>query len=296
MGTSSFAVPILKKLIETKREIKCVFTSPDKPAGRGRKIAVSAVKQEALKHNLEILQPYSKGEIYLLLKQHDIDLVVIASYGMILTKDVTDHYLCLNIHPSLLPKYRGPSPVRSAILEGEKETGITIMVTQEKLDAGEILMQEKISIADNDTALDISEKLAMLGAGLTNQFLDKIIDMQDVATTIESQSHVAAGFSLRDKTIKKYGQKQDENKATHTKKISKEDGLIDWKKSPTKIHNQVRALYPWPGAYTFVKDKRVKIVKTKVDKNGILKILTVQPEGKKEMPYKDYILGHPPIR
>lgn len=279
MGTSDFGVPVLKKILTNGYSIACVFTQTDKPVGRGKKVAWSPVKEEALNCGLEIFQPNSKDEIFLLLEQKKINLVVIASYGMILTKKVTDNYLCLNVHPSLLPRYRGPSPIQAALLNGDKETGVTVMVTEEKLDSGAVLIQENIPIDGNENAEVLMQKLAELGGELVCRFINKMKDKE----------------VSKEKIAREYGKKQDENGATYTKKIVKEDGLINWSKSPLEIHNLVCAMYPWPGAYTIKDGKRIKIIKTKINDDGGLEFLIVQPEGKKEMSYKDYLLGNPEI-
>ena len=279
IGTSYFAVPILNNLIKKGFNVVCVLTQPDKPKGRGKKLSISPVKEEALKNNLKIFQPASKNDIFSILKDEQVDLAVIASYGMILNKDVTDNYLCLNIHPSVLPKYRGPSPIQTTLLNGDTETGITLMVTEEKLDAGDIIVQEKIKIEENDNSEGLTKKLAELGGVAAYKFIDKIKSEKIVKENI----------------INRFGKKQNEAEATYTKKIQKEDGLIDWGKTSKDIHNLVRAMYPWPGAYTVVDGKRIKIIKTNIDKEEKLELIIVQPEGKKEMRYKDYLLGNPKI-
>lgn len=198
------------------------------------------------------------------------DLGIIAYYGKIIQKAILElpKYGFLNAHPSLLPRWRGPSPVQAAILAGDKTTGVTIHLATEEADAGDILAQKEVSIAPEDTCLSLTEKLAQEGASLLIPTIKKWL-----AGEIISQA-------------------QDHAKATYTKLLKKSDGLIDWAKDAEYIERQVRAYHPWPGTFTKMKNGKIlKIKKVKV-KNGVLKILIVQPEGKKEMAWDAFLRGH----
>lgn len=209
------------------------------------------------------------------------DLAIVAAFGMIFTKEILDipKYGFLNIHASLLPKWRGASPIQSAILAGDRETGITIMLINEKMDEGPILSQREFPTslpadathqalqAGNLQFLKLAEKLSEIGAQLLIETVPKWINGE----------------------IKL--QEQDHSKATYTKKIIKEDGLIDWNESPEIIERKIRAFTPWPGTYTFSNGKRLIVTQGEL-KNNALKILRVKPEGKKEMSFSDYLKGN----
>jgi len=197
------------------------------------------------------------------------DLLIVANFGKIITKDILNVpvYGCLNVHPSLLPKYRGPSPVQTAILNGDKETGVSVIVMDEQIDHGPILAQKKTAIRPNETAEDLCQRLAVLGS--------------EILTDV-----IADWVKGRKKPIP-----QDEKKSTYTKLLTRKDGEIDWKKSPQEIHRQIRAFSPWPGTYTFYNGKRLKILKASLEENKLI-IQEVQPEGKKPMSFKDFLLGH----
>jgi len=197
------------------------------------------------------------------------DLVIVANFGKILSRGILDIpcYGCINLHPSLLPKYRGPSPIQTAILNGDKETGVTIFLMDAKIDHGPILAQKKTVIGENENAEQLLKRLAILGADL---LIDTIPDW------------IEGKIKLR---------RQDEKRATYTKLLTREDGEINWKKPVKFIERQIRALYPWPGTYTFYKRKRLKILKARLEKNKLI-IKEVQLEGKKPMSFEEFLRGH----
>ena len=300
MGTPEPAAKILQELISAKHEIVCVVTQPDRPKGRGQKITFLAVKELALKHTLPVEQPEkvkNNGVFVPLLKSLNPDIIVVAAYGKILPKEILaiPKYGCINVHASLLPKYRGAAPIQWALLKGEKETGVTIMKIVERLDAGDIILQEKIKIKDDDNALTLSKRLFDIGGKLLLKALKQI-------------EQGKAKFTP-----------QNEAGATQAPSITKESGEIDWKKSATEIHNRIRAMIPWPVAHTFYKEKLLKIWKAKVYmtdfetkfklpgtvveiiKNtgfvvatgaGYILVVEVQAEGKKRMSAYDFAIGH----
>ncbi len=300
MGTPQVAAETLKELINSKHEIVCVVTQPDRPKGRGQKIVFSPVKELALQNDLPLDQPekVKNNKVFAsLLKSLNPDVIVVVAYGMILPKEILDipKNGCLNVHASLLPKYRGAAPVQWALLNGETETGITVMKLDELLDTGDIILQEKVKIEDNDNAITLLNKLFDLGKGTLLRVLDQI----------------------ENGTVKYI--KQNDAQATNAPMIKKESGEIDWRKSAVEIHNRIRAMVPWPGAHTFYKEKLLKIWATEIHlleletkfklpgtivqvvKNlgfivatgkGHLLVTEVQLEGKKRMPAYNFVNGH----
>ena len=299
MGTPEAAASALQVLLEAKHEILAVVTQPDRPKGRELKVSFSPVKELALKHALAIEQPEKlKGnEVFAsFLRSLKPDLIVIVAYGKILPRAILDipKFGCVNVHASLLPKYRGAAPIQWALLNGEKETGITIMRVSELLDAGEIILQEKAAIEDKDNAATLSKKMFDAGSKLLLKAMGEI-----------------------EKGKAKYVP-QSEAEATYAPAISKESGEIDWRKSAFEIHNRIRALVPWPAAHTFHKEKLLKIWNSEIYladletrfklpgtivqmvKNigfivstgkGHLLVLEVQPQGKKRMGAYDFVIG-----
>ncbi len=247
MGSPDFAIEPLKYLINSGYEIVGVVTQPDKPAKRGKKITPPPVKEFALKHNLKIFQPETLkksvvGDIFL---KMDFDFIVTAAYGKILPDWFLKlpSKLAINIHPSLLPKYRGAAPINWAIINGEKETGVTIMEMVKRLDAGDIFLQEKIEIGENETAGELTERLSKLGGKLLLQFLEKIKKGKNIT-----------------------GIPQDENKVTYAPQLNREMAKINWGKKDVEIHNLVRGLNPWPIAFTTFRGKICKIYRTQKSK------------------------------
>ena len=234
MGTDKFAVPTLEALINSEVELLSVITQPDRPKGRSLKLAFSPVKEVAMEYHLTLHQPNKVRErefIDQVLKPLKPDVTIVAAFGQILPKTILDLplYGCINIHPSLLPKLRGAAPIQRAIMEGEKETGVTIMFMDEGEDTGDVILQEKMQIDTSDTAETLSQKLAHLSARLIQKTLRL----------------------AQNGTIPRHP--QDHSKASYAPKLRKEDGLIDWTKSALEIHNLIRGTIPWPGAYTTFK-------------------------------------------
>ena len=242
MGTPSFAVPALEGLIDSY-EVVGVVTQPDKRTGRGRKVVAPPVKQAAMARGLPVLQPKTlrQPEVIEELKALAPTVIVVAAYGQILPSEVLaiPPRGCLNVHPSLLPKYRGAAPIAGAILAGEEETGVTIMLMDEGMDTGPILAQRRLMIEPEDTTESLSRKLARLGADLLIETLPRWL-----------RGEIAP-------------QPQDDSRATYTKPIAKEDGLIDWSLPAVEIWRRCRAYYPWPSAYTYWQGRLFKVLRAK---------------------------------
>ncbi len=295
MGTPDFAVGALEALIEAGHEIVAVVTQPDKPKGRGKEMQISDVKACALKHDLPVFQPVKikEHDVVEYLKSLGADIFVVAAFGQILSQEVLDipKYGCVNIHASLLPKYRGASPINQVLIEGDEYTGITVMKMNIGMDTGNILMQEQIKIEDEDTAGTLFDKLSILGAKVIVKALEEI----EAGTITETV--------------------QDEEKATKCAKMSKELGHIDWNNDASYIARLVRALNPWPSCFTKVNGKMLKIWKAKaidtdnkgvagtvaeVTKDGfkvntgkgLLDIYELQIEGKRRMNVSDFLRGY----
>ena len=248
MGTPHFAVPALEALIEGSApgavlpegyEIVTVITRPDKPSGRGRGVNYSPVKQVAMAHNIPVWQPGSlkKAENSDALAAYQADLYIVAAFGQILPQKVLDQprYGTLNIHASLLPRYRGADPIAESIIQGERETGVSIMLLDAGVDTGPVLLQRRIPITGDDTTATLTEKLSHLGADALMEALPLWVD---------------------DKIVP---QPQDEDRASHTHMLKKEDGEIDWNRSAAVIARKLRAYIPWPGSYTHWNGKLLKI-------------------------------------
>lgn len=294
MGTPDFAAGALEALIKAGHEITAVVTQPDKPKGRSGQLQFPPVKECANKYNIPVMQPkrIKTPEAIEELKKYEADVFVVAAFGQILSQEILDmpKYGSLNIHASLLPKYRGASPIQSVILEGEAETGITIMQMDTGIDTGDMLYTLSIGIETKDTFETLHDKLMLLGG-------EAIVEALEL---LEEGALVP--------------QKQDESQSTHVKMISKEMGNIDFKKSAAEIDRLVRGLNPWPSAFTFYKGKQMKIwdvdvlteeanalpgMVTEVTKNeikvacgqGTVAIKELQLEGKKRMSAHDFLLG-----
>ncbi|GAB4405979.1 MAG: methionyl-tRNA formyltransferase [Thermodesulfovibrionales bacterium] len=289
-GTPEFAVPSLMALIGAGEDIALVVTQTDKLKGRGHKPTQPPVKKAALEAGLRVIQPATLKDRTLLreIASTEPEFIVVVAYGKILPGSILQIplYGCINLHASLLPKYRGAAPIAWAIINGERQTGVTTMLMDEGLDTGPILLQRGIEISDDDTAGSLSLKLAELGASLLIETLK----------------------GMRDGTVKPILQKGE---ASYAPPLKKEDGLIDWSKSAIEIFNFVRGMQPWPGAYCYIGDERVKILKTKPIKTdgkpgmivkgrdeliigtgyGLLSIVELQPSGKNPMPASAFLLG-----
>ena len=256
LGTPEFAVPILDKLANSDFKPITVFCAPDKPVGRKQIMTSPPVKTLAQKYNIPVFQPADKKELNRKLLAISHSLIITAAYGLILTQETLNipQYGCLNIHPSLLPKYRGPSPIQNTILRGDTETGVTIMKMALGVDAGPIIANGKLLIANSKImASELSQKLSLLGADL----LLKILPDYLIGKIIPRP--------------------QDESQATDTKIIKKEDGRINWQNSAETIERQIRAYAPWPGSHTQIANGQSLIIK--ILESDILKENSSKPSG-----------------
>jgi methionyl-tRNA formyltransferase len=238
-GTPDFAIPSLQMLLASKHEVCAVYTRPDRPAGRGRQLHISPVKALALKHAIPVFQPLTlkTDEDLQQLKSFAADLIVVVAYGMILTQAVLDmpRLGCINVHGSLLPRWRGAAPIQQALMAGDEKTGVTIMQIVRKLDAGSMLHKEECVIGVSDTASDLHDKLAELGAIGLNKVL-----AQMEAGTLNAEP-------------------QDESLVTYAEKLTKNEAVIDWAQSARTIALKVRGLNAWPVAQTLYQDKVLRI-------------------------------------
>jgi len=264
MGTPEFAIPSLEALVENKYNVIAVVTQPDKPAGRGKRIVCSDIKCCAMKHNIEVLQPkrIKENEWVERLKAYQPDLFVTCAFGQILSQEILDipKLGCINVHGSLLPKYRGAGTIHKAIIDGENETGITTMFTDAGVDTGDMLLKESIEITEDMTTGELHDKLKCLGAMVLIKTLK----------------------GLEEGTLVKIP--QDNSQASYAPIIKKEIGEIDWSKTSTEIHNLVRGTYPWPIAYSHYDGDRMRVLQTtKLElKNTDMQpgtILQVEKEG-----------------
>ena len=296
MGTPEFAVASLRALVEAGHEICGVFTQPDKPKNRGMKMTFSPVKEYALSRELTVYQPLKMkdGTALAIVQELQPELIVVAAYGKILPEDIlqTPTYGSINVHSSLLPKYRGAAPINWAILNGEQETGVTIMYMAKELDAGDMICSAATPINPEENAQELTARLQELGGKLL----------------------VEAVASIADGTVQRTA--QDHSAFTYAPMLSRELSPMDWTRSAQALHNQVRGLIPWPCAAAEVDGKLLKIFKTAIggpvsaapgtvvraDKKGIeiacgdgvaLRLLEVQAEGGKRMPAAAYLAGHP---
>ncbi len=239
MGTPDFAKVILKKMIEDGFDIAAVVTQPDREKGRGKQLSISPVKELALSYALYVMQPVRvrNPEVLDEIRRIAPDVIVVAAFGQILPKELLDipPYGCINVHASLLPMYRGAAPIQQAIINGDKYTGITIMYMDDKIDTGDIILQESISIDDDETGGSLHDKLAVLGAELLVKALNKI--KEGTATRIH----------------------QDDSKATYVKMLDKDMGRIDFTMPAVNIERLIRGLNPWPSAYTSYNGKTIKL-------------------------------------
>lgn len=298
MGTPRFAVPSLTAVADAKEELIGVVTQPDRPKGRGERIASSPVKAWAVAKGIPVYQPIKVRAPEFLKKLRDLslDLIVVVAFGQILPKALLEipRSGCVNVHASLLPKYRGAAPINWAIIRGERETGVTTMLMDEGMDTGPILLQERGPIEPDDTAESLAERLQVIGAGLL----------------VRTIAELKAG-KLKPKP-------QDSSQATMAPLLKKEDGLIQWDQPAEAIVNWVRGLIPWPGAYTFYGPQRWQLWKVsaldsplrhatpgeilEVQKDGVLvatadraiRIEELQPENKRRMKTREYLAGHGP--
>jgi len=295
-GTPQFAVPTLRRLLDSTHSVAGVITQPDRPRGRGQKITHAPVKALALERGIPVYQPdrLKPAEVGDTLRGWGADLGVVAAYGRI----IPEHLLTIprlgmiNVHASLLPKYRGAAPVHRAVINGDRQTGVTIMRVVKELDAGGMFATVTRPIGPDETSDVVESALADMGAEL-------------LVTVVEQ---LGSGNAREEP--------QDNTQATYASRLTKEEGLIDWTRSASDIHNRVRGLYPWPHAYTFFKGTRLIILRSEVADagasatspgtilratseaihvatgDGELAILEVQPEGRRAMRAHDFLLGH----
>ena len=296
LGSSHFALPALEALIKAKHKITCVVTQPDKKRGRHLHLGITDVKALALQAGLKVFQPenINSPASVVLLKGLNADLFVVVAYGQLLSQEVLDipKVFPLNIHASLLPKYRGAAPINWAIIRGEKISGVTIMQVIKKMDAGAIIMQQDIAINHDDDSVSLESKLRDLGAELLLKSI----------TIIKNKDY---------KLIP-----QDEKKVSFAPKLKKSDGLINWHKSAEEINDLIRGALPWPGAFTHYKGKLLKIYKAGVHQRtgsgagageilniskagleiitgkGVLVVRELQLEGKRRMKVEEFAAGH----
>ena len=300
MGTSEFAIPALKQLVAQEHEIIGVVTQPDRPSGRGKKLRPTPVKEIASNLNLPINQPEKVRESAFVdtLKELKPDVMVVAAFGQLLPQKVLDIPPCgvINLHPSLLPKYRGAAPIQWALINGEEETGVTLMLLDKGEDTGDIICMKRIPIELQDTAVTLHHKLADIGAHLLIDVLANLKQGEPPASTQQKHSD-----------------------ATHAPRLKKEMGCINWDKSAITIHNQIRGMAGWPGAYTYFRDATpIKIIQSlpndkyqynRQDKHGTIRVTSdqhlfvntdggeiqlfeVQPATKRVMLVKDFINGY----
>lgn len=312
MGTPDFAVAALEAILEAGHQVVAVVTQPDKPKGRGKGIQITPVKACAQSHGIPVFQPVrvKDKESVEVLRSYEADIFVVAAFGQIVSEEILSmpKYGCVNIHASLLPKYRGAGPIQWAIINGEEKTGVTIMQMDKGIDTGDMLMKEEVMIDLKETGDSLHDKLAAAGARLIVEALPKIERGELVPV------------------------RQNDEEACYAKMLCKSMGKIDWQKSAEELDCLIRGVISWPGAYTGFRGKILKIWEEEVvsedetasgapigqdkanfdgvsaapgmvvgvDKDafcvktgdGLLKILAVQPEGKKRMPVKDFLLGY----
>lgn len=295
-GSGDFAVTVFKGLIGSRHAIAACVTQPDRPKGRHLKVEASGVKTEAVRHRLAVMEPahLKSSDFIESLKGCNADLFVVVSYGHILPKEILllPKIFCINIHPSLLPKYRGAAPINWAVINGDEKTGVSIIKMDLLMDAGEIISQMEVMIDKSDTSISLTEKLSVVSVGLLLKTLE----------AIENNTHTLT--------------RQNPSQATLAPKLTKQHGLIHWHESAVKIHNLVRGLLPWPGAFTCCSGKLLKILETKaldvepkdalpgeiigisareivvMTGRGALGILRVHPESSREMDIKSFMAGH----
>ncbi len=292
MGTPEFAVPSLEKLINSRHEVISVVCQPDKPKGRSKTPIAPPTKVVAEKYLIPVLQPQKikTEEFHDEVKSIKPDLIAVVAYGKILPKDILEFpkYKCINVHASILPKYRGAAPINWSIVRGETETGVTTMLMDEGMDTGDILLIEKVKIAADQNSNELANKLSEVGPELLLKTIDLV--EKDEITPI----------------------KQNDEEATYAPLMRKEDGKIDWNKSAEEINNLIRGMQPWPNAYTTLDGKNLKIFKAEIKEgNGkpgeialagkeslkvatgknLLEIKELQIEGSKRMNIEDFQRG-----
>lgn len=308
MGTPDFAVGALEAILQAGHQVAAVVTQPDKPKGRGKEIQMTPVKACAVSHGIPVFQPVKvkEKEAVETLREYNADIFVVAAFGQILSEEILSmpKYGCVNIHASLLPRYRGAGPIQWAIINGEEKSGVTIMQMDKGLDTGDMLLKEEVAIEPKETGDSLHDKLAEAGSRLIVEALAKLERGELVP------------------------EKQKEEESCYAKRLQKSMGRIDWQQSAKKLDCLIRGLLSWPGAYTVLRGKNLKIWEVEAIEEpenlpegmalpeelshampgivvgvereafyvktgeGILKILAVQPEGKKRMPVREFLLGY----
>lgn len=308
MGTPDFAVGALEAILQAGHQVAAVVTQPDKPKGRGKEIQMTPVKACAVSHGIPVFQPVKvkEKEAVETLQEYNADIFVVAAFGQILSEEILSmpKYGCVNIHASLLPRYRGAGPIQWAIINGEEKSGVTIMQMDKGLDTGDMLLKEEVAIEPKETGDSLHDKLAEAGARLIVEALAKLERGELVP------------------------EKQKEEESCYARRLQKSMGRIDWQQSAKKLDCLIRGLLSWPGAYTVLRGKNLKIWEVEAIEEpenvpegmalsaelshampgivvgvereafyvktgeGILKILAVQPEGKKRMPVREFLLGY----
>ena len=302
MGTPDFAVPVLQSLINSRHEVVAVVTQPDRPKGRGKNMQFSPVKECALAHNIPVMQPVnvSVPEVIDELRAYEPELIVVVAFGQFVTKKIREmpKYGCINVHASLLPKYRGAGPIQWAVINGEKESGVTTMYMCREIDKGDMLLKDTVTLDPKETGDSLHDKLSMMGGPLLLKTIDQLED----------------GSAVRIP--------QCEEESTYAPKLEKTMGNIDWTMDADRIERLVRGLNSWPGTFTKIHGKTVKIwdcdvvcqealtesqaaaepgtvIISEKDQlivkagNGALSLRMLQPEGKKNMTVAAYLRGYP---
>ena len=302
MGTPDFAVPVLQSLINSRHEVVAVVTQPDRPKGRGKNMQFSPVKECALAHNIPVMQPVnvSVPEVIDELRAYEPELIVVVAFGQFVTKKIREmpKYGCINVHASLLPKYRGAGPIQWAVINGEKESGVTTMYMCREIDKGDMLLKDTVMLDPKETGDSLHDKLSMMGGPLLLKTIDQLED----------------GSAVRIP--------QCEEESTYAPKLEKTMGNIDWTMDADRIERLVRGLNSWPGTFTKIHGKTVKIwdcdvvcqealtesqaaaepgtvIISEKDQlivnagNGALSLRMLQPEGKKNMTVDAYLRGYP---
>jgi methionyl-tRNA formyltransferase len=294
MGTPAFAVPTLDVLLQAGLNLVGVYTQPDRPKGRGQTLAAPPVKEMALRHGIPVFQPQKlrAPEVVEELRALAPDLIVVVAFGQILPKSVLEipRYGCINVHASLLPKYRGAAPINQAIIDGETETGITTMLMDVGLDTGPMLLKRALPIGPDETAGELHDRLCLLGG-------------ETMAATLQ----LLLRGELRSEV-------QDESQTCYAAMLKKEDGRINWSQSAQQIHDRIRGLSPWPGTYTFLHGEPLKLFLTRVEAgagepgtilapatdavriacgSGVLAVRELQLPGKKRLAAADFLRGCP---
>jgi len=294
MGTPDFAVPTLEKIISDGHEVLAVVTQPDKPQNRGMKLTYSPVKECALKYDIPVLQPIKIKKDEEFIKQYKElkpDVAVVVAFGQILSKEILDvpRFGSINVHGSLLPKYRGAAPIQWSVINGDKVTGITTMYMDVGLDTGDMILKDEVEIGEEETAGQLYDRLAVIGAETLSKTL-KLIE---------------EGSAPREKQGEDF---------SYAPMLTRETGIIDWNKKSAEIKSLVNGTSPWPGAITVLNDKKLKVHKVKIvegsgipgtivksnDKEGLIvatldgaiELIEIQPENKKRMIAKDYLRGN----